>query len=156
MRSATLTSAQDMPLRSPSLVHSDDDALQSAVHGGPFRALTRGEEREEDPILAPHGDHSFLHALDDPRSLSLPTKRKHTGEWADRDVEDLRSPLRTKGDPLRRAADPITLGLITKDEGKQLFNSCAATLPRADAHSFFKAAYPFTPVLDPERDTWER
>lgn len=139
MPSATMTSAH-LPERSPSpSALSDTDPLQTAVRGGPFRALT--QDRAKDPILAAGGDHSFLHAFE--ASEAAPAKRKHTGEWDDTDG-DPRIPVRDKGDPLRRAEDPVSLGLISVEEGRRLFSW------------FFKSAHPFTPVLDPDRDTWER
>lgn len=52
------------------------------------------------------------------------------------------------------AADPVTLGWCSEEEGRELFKAYVAAVNCADAR-WFDYAYPFLPVLDPKEDNWE-
>ncbi|BEJ09071.1 hypothetical protein CcaverHIS641_0511650 [Cutaneotrichosporon cavernicola] len=91
--------------------------------------------RERDPILAADGDHSMAYTEDD-----RPIKRRRTADTP-RSLQAATTPA--SSDPLRGVADPVTTGLLSEEDGRRLFDV------------FFKSAYPFTPVFDPTRDTWE-
>lgn len=93
---------------------SDGDALEHAV-----RSLS---PHQDDPILLARGDHSILHAREhhERGDNGQPGKKRRlggAGDWKDA------GPRGEKGDPLRRAADPVTLGLISEEEGKRLFEA---------------------------------
>ncbi|GMK59747.1 hypothetical protein CspeluHIS016_0803530 [Cutaneotrichosporon spelunceum] len=121
LRSVTLASVP--AARSPSPPLSDDDPLDVSL------------ARENDPILAAGGDHSLAYTEDD-----RPKKRRRTTDEP-RSLQAAGTPVGS--DPLRRVADPVTMGLVSEEDGRCLFDA------------FYKSAYPFTPVFDPKRDTWE-
>ncbi|CAK9785120.1 hypothetical protein CC85DRAFT_42268 [Cutaneotrichosporon oleaginosum] len=121
LRSVTLASVPQARSITPAL--SDDDPLEVSL------------ARERDPMLAAEGDHSLAYTANDRLA-----KRRRTAD-SPRSLQAAGTPA--GNDPLRGAADPVTLGLISEEEGRRLFDS------------FLKSAYPFTPVLDPARDSWE-
>lgn len=128
---------------SPSTM-SEDDALESAMEGEPFRHFT---QREEELHFMDQGFHLGIAAKKREGSkTSRDTKRRRTEgpDGVAHDVEWIPSPIREKGDPIRDSSDPISMGYLSVDEGQRLFQA------------FFKYAHPFVPVFDPREDTWER
>lgn len=141
-------------MRSPSPdMSDDDDPLESAMEGEPFRHFTQREE--ELHFLREGHDEANL-----PRPKKRPTshsrgletraageddwhrnkgKRRRLGaskgpfhaDWDLGSAEHVDSqneweeplPIREKGDPLRNACDPITMGYMSEEEGRRLFQS---------------------------------
>lgn len=101
LRSVTLASVPQA--RSPTPPLSDDDPLDVAL------------ARERDPILAADGDHTLAYTADD-----RPAKKRRTAD-SRRSLQAVGTPAGS--DPLNRAADPVTLGLISEEEGRRLFDA---------------------------------
>lgn len=126
---------------SPSTM-SDDDALEAAMVGEPFRHFTKREE-ELHFMAQGEGTGSSKHPREGSNGGWNP-KRRRTDGTAERGEEWCPSPIREKGDLGRHSSDPITLGYLTEDDGRRLFSA------------FFKYAHPFVPIFDPREDTFEK
>lgn len=118
---------------------SEDDPLESAIHGEPFRHFTK---REEEINLRAQG-HGAKRSSSRDDWGGRDKKRRIGQPGAHSEDNWIPSPIREKGDALRHSADPITTGLISEAEGKLLFDA------------FFQYAHPFTPVFDPREDTFD-
>lgn len=96
----------------------DDDPLAMTMSMEPFRALTRVEQEERlraegHPAVTGSGDRG------EDGSGARPAKRRRTAqdEWGPSPIRELRGPVDAT------AADPVTLGLCTEEEGMVLFDA---------------------------------
>jgi len=114
--------AQDRPIPETEDNSEEDDPLVSAVRNEPFRMMTNREEnrrlrQEGHAAQAPSSHHDTPSDYDDSRK----SKRAKTTP-GDSAYDAAGRLVRKKGDTSGTFLDPVQLGFVTEEQGRQMFD----------------------------------